>query len=76
MSSAAWANGGATFEPKEEKQPEPERPSLHDRLVILVGGHKCLDLCPLIGIEGAEGIFRGERDMVFAVGHHPKSKIF
>ena len=48
---------------------ELESPRLHDRLEVPIDGHHGLDLRPLIGIEGAEGIFRGERDMVFAIGH-------
>ena len=45
-------------------------PCLDHRREALVDGHQGLDLRPLVGIECAEGIFRGERDMVFAVGHH------
>ena len=50
-------------------------PRLDHRREVLVDGHHGLDLRALVGIERAEGIFRGERDMVFAVGHHLKSKI-
>ena len=49
---------------------EPVLPGLDDRGEFGVDGHHGLDLRALVGIEGAERIFRGERDMVFAVGHH------
>ena len=47
---------------------------MNDRGEFGVDGHHGLDLRALVGIEGAEGIFRGKRDMVFAIGHHSKSK--
>ena len=52
---------------------EPEFPGVHHYREILVDRHHGLDLGPLVGIERAEGVFRGERDMVFAVGHHHPS---
>ena len=48
---------------------EPVFPGLDDRGEFGVDGHHGLDLRALVGIEGAERIFRGERDMVFAIGH-------
>ena len=45
-------------------------PRRDHRREVLVDGHHGLDLRALVGIEGAERIFRGERDMVFAIGHH------
>ena len=44
-------------------------PRFDHRREVLVDGHHGLDLRALIGIQSAEGVFRGERDMVFAVGH-------
>ena len=55
---------------------KPEFPGLHDRREIPVDGHHGLDLSPLVSIEGAERVFRGERDMVFAVSHHLRSRCF
>jgi len=40
-----------------------------------VDGHHGLDLRALVRIEGAEGIFRGKRDMVFAIGHRPVQQL-
>ena len=59
--------------PSVEPVAEPVFPSLHDRSEFGIDGHHGLDLRALIGIEGAERIFRGERDMVFAMGHHSRS---
>ena len=52
---------------------EPEFPGLHDRGELLVHRHHGRDLCALVGVECAERIFRGERDMVLAVGHQSQS---
>jgi len=50
-------------------------PGLHDRGKFPVDGHHGFDLRALVGIEGAECVFRGERDMVFAIGHQSQSKV-
>ena len=53
---------------------KPVLPRPHHRREVLVDGHHGLGLRPLVGIECAEGIFRGERDMIFAIGHQsPRS---
>jgi len=46
---------------------------MHDRGELGIDGHHGLDLRTLVGIEGAERIFRRECDMVFAIGHRSKS---
>src|SRR5438445_501579 len=52
---------------------EPVFPGVDERGVFGVDGHHGLDLRALVGIESAERIFRGERDMVFAMGHRSRS---
>ena len=54
---------------------EPVFPGVHDRGEFRIDGHHGLDLRALVGIEGAERIFRGERDMVFAIGHQSQSNV-
>ena len=49
-------------------------PRRYQRGEVLVTGHHGLDQRPLIGIKGAKGIFRSQRDMVFAVSHYPSPR--
>src|ERR1700722_8904428 len=44
-------------------------PRLDHHREVLVNGHHGLDLGALLSIKRAESVFRGERDMVFAVSH-------
>jgi hypothetical protein len=54
---------------------ETKFPGLHDGGEFRVDGHHGLDLRALVDIEGAERKFRGERDMVFAIGHQSRSNV-